>query len=113
MGGQYESCKCVETKYKGKPLKGPKPPKETPEFNSLAEALATVKAEEAGDDATWMPLAALISAEMFHELGDRVGYSVHRPPTARGALPKAHLANFAVSIAQSTSHSSPQPRLID
>ena len=85
MGGQYESCKCVETKYKGKPLKGPKPPKETPEFNNLAEALAAVKAEQAGDDATWMPLDALISAQMFHEVGDRVGYSVHRPPTARGA----------------------------
>jgi hypothetical protein len=100
MDGQYESCKCVETKYKGKPLKGPKPPKENPEFNNLAEALAAVKAEEAGDDATWMPLAALISAEMFHELGDRVGYSVHRPPTARGAQPEAQLANFAVPVAQ-------------
>ena len=93
MGGQYESCKCVETKYKGKPLKGPKPPKETYEFSSLAEALAAVKAEEAGDDATWMPLAALISAEMFHQLGDRVGYSIQRPPAVRGGL-EALLARF-------------------
>ena len=69
-------------------MKGPKPPKETPEFNNLAEALAAVKAEQAGDDATWMPLDALISAQMFHDVGDRVGYSVHRPPTARGVLPK-------------------------
>ena len=84
MAGQYGSCKCVETKYKGKPLKGPKPPKETYEFNNLAEALAAVKPEEAGDDATWMPLAALISAELFHEVGDRVGYSVHSPTAVRG-----------------------------
>lgn len=84
MAGQQESCKCVETKYKGKPLKGPKPPKESYEFNTLAEALSAVKAEEAGDDATWMPLGALISAQLFRELGDRVGYSVNRPPAVKG-----------------------------
>jgi hypothetical protein len=85
MGGQYEACKCVETKYKGKPLKGPKPPKENAEFSSLAEARAAVAAEQAGEDATWMPLAALISAQMFGELGDRVGYSANRLPAVPGA----------------------------
>lgn len=28
MAGQYESCKCSETKFKGKELKGPKEPKQ-------------------------------------------------------------------------------------
>lgn len=56
------------------------------EFNSLDEACVAVQAEQAGEDATWMPLSALISAEMFKSLGNRVGYSKNRMPAIPGAL---------------------------
>ena len=56
------------------------------EFNSLDEACVAVQAEQAGDDATWMPLAALLSADMFHNAGSRVGFSKNRLPAIPGAL---------------------------
>ena len=76
LGSQIEACKCVETRYKGAKAKdkaGPKQPK--PEFNSLDEACAAVAQEAAdSDDATWLPIGALISASVFSEMGMRTGY---------------------------------------
>ena len=76
LGSQIEACKCVETRYKGAKAKdkaGPKQPK--PEFNSLDEACAAVAQEAAdSDDATWLPIGALISASVFSEMGMRMGY---------------------------------------